>query len=95
MRLSALLLSLAMVTFAGNALAHTRSETHSSWEVRGADVRLQVMAPDLEAARITQDGSAPSAAALGAYIAEKCREGKSWTILAKTLFASIRIIWSP
>ncbi len=51
------------------ASAHTRSETRSAWQIEGSVVRLQFTVPDLEARRITPDGTLPSAAVLGAYIA--------------------------
>jgi HupE / UreJ protein len=52
------------------AFAHTRSETHSAWLVKGNTVHLQFTVPDLEAKRITPDGDMPSVEQLGDYIAE-------------------------
>jgi len=52
------------------AFAHTRSETHSAWQINGATVHLQFTVPDLESQRITTDGAMPSVEQLGRYIAE-------------------------
>ncbi|MGZ3302603.1 MAG: HupE/UreJ family protein, partial [Isosphaeraceae bacterium] len=49
--------------------AHTRSETHSAWQVSGTDVHMQFTVPDLEARRLTEDGEMPSVETLGRYIA--------------------------
>jgi hypothetical protein len=49
--------------------AHTRSETHSSWQITGAKIHLQFTIPDLESRRITTDGDLPSVEQLGRYIA--------------------------
>jgi hypothetical protein len=51
------------------AFAHTRSETHSAWLVKGNTVHLQFTVPDLESKRITPDGEMPSVEQLGDYIA--------------------------
>jgi HupE / UreJ protein len=51
------------------AFAHTRSESHSAWQINGTTVHLQFTVPDLEAKRITPDGAMPSADDLGRYIA--------------------------
>jgi hypothetical protein len=50
------------------AFAHTRSESHSAWTIKGTMVHLQFTVPDLEAKRITPDGDMPSVEQLGAYI---------------------------
>jgi hypothetical protein len=52
------------------ASAHTRSETHSAWLVKGNTVHLQFTVPDLESKRITPDGDMPSVDELGKYVAE-------------------------
>jgi hypothetical protein len=54
----------------GPAFAHTRSESHSSWAIKGKTVHLQFTVPDLESKRITPDGDMPSVEQLGAYIAD-------------------------
>src|SRR4030081_1107324 len=56
--------------FSAPALAHTRSETHSAWQVKGNTVHLQFTVPDLESKRITPDGEMPSVEQLGNYVAD-------------------------
>src|SRR5437763_5963084 len=51
-------------------IAHTRSETHSAGQVRGASVHLQFTVPDLESRRIDPAGELPAVDTLGRYIAE-------------------------
>ena len=64
--LRCMVLLLALCT--APAWAHTRSETHSAWLVSGAQVHLTFTVPELEAKRITPDGTLPSNAQLAAYI---------------------------
>jgi hypothetical protein len=52
------------------AFAHTRSETHSAWQIQGTTVHLQFTVPDLEAKRITPNGDLPSVEQLGRYVAD-------------------------
>src|SRR6266700_8430267 len=52
------------------AVAHTRSETHSAWQIKGSTVHLQFTVPDLESKRLTPDGEMPSVDQLGRYIAD-------------------------
>ena len=52
------------------ASAHTRSETHSAWQIKGTTVHLQFTVPDLESKRITPDGDMPSVEQLGRYVAD-------------------------
>jgi hypothetical protein len=64
---------LALVLAAGSAVpgpafAHTRSESHSAWTIKGNTVHLQFTVPDLESKRITPDGDMPSVEQLGDYI---------------------------
>jgi hypothetical protein len=47
--------------------AHTRSESHSAWTIKGRTVHLQFTVPDLESKRITPDGEMPSVEQLGAH----------------------------
>ena len=56
--------------FSYPAFAHTRSETHSAWLIKGNTVHLQFTVPDLESKRITSDGDMPSVEQLGDYVAE-------------------------
>jgi hypothetical protein len=65
-RLVGLVVALALLGPAG-AWAHTLSETHSSWRVEGANVRLTFTVPDLEAKRLAPNGD-ESDAALAAYL---------------------------
>jgi hypothetical protein len=60
--------ALAWMASAGSAQAHTRSESHSSWQISGPDVHLQFTVPDLEARRLTA-AQGPGDAALLAYLA--------------------------
>jgi len=54
------------------AFAHTRSETHSAWLIKGNTVHLQFTVPDLESKRITPDGDMPSPAST------TCRSCSAW-----------------
>jgi hypothetical protein len=65
---SALAILALFLTGTGCAPAHTRSETHSSWQVAGATVRMQFTVPDLEARRLSPDGADPSNEVLLAYL---------------------------
>jgi HupE / UreJ protein len=56
--------------FSFPAFAHTRSETHSAWQIQGSTVHLQFTVPDLEAKRLTPDGDMPSVEQLGSYVAD-------------------------
>ncbi|HUE10619.1 MAG TPA: HupE/UreJ family protein [Steroidobacteraceae bacterium] len=61
---------LGLVTGTPGAQAHTRSESHSAWQITGPSVRVQFTVPDLEARRLATPGSAdPSDAVLAAYLA--------------------------
>jgi hypothetical protein len=53
-------------------LAHTKSETHSVWRVVGQTVHVTFSVPDIEAKRLANpDGSPPSDARLGGYLAKR------------------------
>ena len=67
-RLPQILLALMLGLGPGPAFAHTRSESHSAWQIKGTMVHLQFTVPDLESKRITPDGDMPSVEQLGAYI---------------------------
>lgn len=57
---------------AAPASAHTRSETHSAWQISGQTVHMQFTIPDIEAKRLAQRGEAmPPAARLGKYVADR------------------------
>ena len=55
------------VLAAGAAHAHTRSETHSSWQILGSTVHLEFTIPDLETKRLATKGIA-STAQISAYL---------------------------
>ena len=67
----ATLLIFALAIFAGPAWAHTKSETHSAWQIAGSTVHLTFTVPDIEAKRLTQDGAMPSDTMLGNYLAAR------------------------
>ena len=66
-----LCLMLGLLSLAGSANAHTRSESHSAWTIDGPNIHLAFSVADLEVARITRDGSRPSDAMLLAYLSAK------------------------
>jgi hypothetical protein len=55
----------------GVAMAHTRSESHTSWTIDGRLVRVDVTVPDLEAKRIGPDGPRPTDAEMITYLKPK------------------------
>jgi hypothetical protein len=57
---AALWLALGLLLVAPPAAAHTRSESHSVWEINGADVDLAMTIPVLELQRLGAGGTAPS-----------------------------------
>ena len=62
----------ALMIGAAPAGAHTRSETHSAWQVSGSRVHLQFTIPDIEARRLAPPGQAmPSPATLGDYVGKR------------------------
>ena len=50
----------ATLCAAAGARAHTRSQSHSVWEINGADVDLVLTIPVVEADRLANDQGAPS-----------------------------------
>ncbi|MFZ1990026.1 MAG: HupE/UreJ family protein [Alphaproteobacteria bacterium] len=59
MKLLALCLAIALAAFiagGSQACAHTRSETHSSWQILGSTVHLEFTIPDLETKRLAAKG---------------------------------------
>jgi hypothetical protein len=66
----AVLILIAALGFAGSSHAHTLSESHSSWQISGSTIRVEMIVPDLEAKRLSPDGrELPSSAELGRYLA--------------------------
>jgi hypothetical protein len=60
------------VAGAAPAAAHTRSETHSAWQIAGKTVHMQFTIPDVEAKRLAGAGEAmPPVAKLGKYVADR------------------------
>jgi hypothetical protein len=54
---------------AAAARAHTLSESISSWQINGGNIRLQFIVPDLEAKRLSASGKeVPPAGVLGSYL---------------------------
>ncbi len=68
-RIIAAIVAVLLVGLAAPVLAHTRSETFSSWQVAGATIHMQFLVPDLESKRITKNGDMPTVDELGRYIA--------------------------
>jgi hypothetical protein len=56
---------------AGAALAHTRSETHSDWQINGAHVETTVAIPEIEIKRLGPAGAIISNADVAKYMAGK------------------------
>ena len=61
----------AAVLSASAAGAHTRSQSHSVWEIKGADVDLVMTIPVLEADRLSENQNAPSDERLKSYLTER------------------------
>ena len=66
-----LALALTCLFAAGAADAHTRSETHSTWDFAGARIRVTFTIPDLEAKRIGRNDQPPGDAELAGYVAPR------------------------
>ncbi len=65
-------LTLIVGAWAVPACSHTLSESHSSWQITGDSVRLEMIVPELEAKRLSRSGKdLPTSAALGAYLAAR------------------------
>jgi HupE/UreJ protein len=72
LKLSALLcLILTAALAAPPADSHTRSQSHSVWEINGQFVDLIVTIPEIEADRLATDATPVSAARLSEYLARK------------------------
>jgi hypothetical protein len=56
---------------AASASAHTRSESHSVWEVSGSHVDLIMIIPDAEIDRLAAGGRRPTDEALKQYLADR------------------------
>jgi hypothetical protein len=62
---------LATVFVVSAAGAHTRSQSHSVWEIKGTDVDLVMTIPVVEADRLSNGQSAPSDDRVKAYLTER------------------------
>jgi hypothetical protein len=71
MRLSALWILVCAPFVASTATAHTRSESHSVWEIRGTDVDLIMTIPVIEANRLSNGSSAPTDDRLKSYLSDR------------------------
>ena len=64
--------ALAAAVLGGSAAsAHTRSQSHSVWEIKGADVDLVMTIPVIEADRLSHDQGGTSDDQLKAYLSER------------------------
>jgi hypothetical protein len=61
----------AVVFGVSGAGAHTRSQSHSVWEIKGADVDLVMTIPAVEADRLSDGQGAPPDDRLKTYLAER------------------------
>jgi HupE / UreJ protein len=69
---SAAAFATAALLCAAAAGAHTLSESHSSWQISGDTIHLQMIVPELEAKRLSKSGKdLPSSAELGRYLAAR------------------------
>ena len=68
-----LLIGLSAAALLGSAAAqaHTRSQSHSVWEIKGDEVDLVMTIPVVEADRVSSDASEPSDDRLKAYLTER------------------------
>jgi HupE / UreJ protein len=62
---------LALVFAAGSAAGHTRSQSHSVWEINGTAVDLVMTIPTLETDRIGEAGKAPSDEQIKSYLSAR------------------------
>ncbi len=68
----ALLIALLVTIFATMpATAHTRSESHSVWEIDGAHVDLIMIVPEVEIARLATGRDAPTDVAVEQYLIDR------------------------
>jgi len=58
----------ATLSVAGPSLAHTRSETHSSWQIQGPAVTMSFTVPDLEAQRLVPKDQTFTVQTVAAYL---------------------------
>jgi hypothetical protein len=61
----------AAVLYVSTAGAHTRSQSHAVWEIKGADVDLVMTIPVVEADRLSSGRSVPSDESVKTYLTER------------------------
>lgn len=67
-----LLLILALGLQPAAVQAHTLSESISSWQINGTNIRLQFIVPDIEAKRLSSTGKdVPAARVIGEYLRDR------------------------
>ena len=71
MRWTLISLSLAALLFTGAAGAHTRSQSHSVWEINGSNVDVVITVPTVEADRLATDAAPVTDDRMKAYLAER------------------------
>ncbi len=71
MRRVILALALVWIALAPPAKAHTRSESHSVWEINGPNIDLVMTLPELETRRLSPSGPPPSDALVKAYLTSR------------------------
>jgi hypothetical protein len=72
--------ALMALGFAAPALAHTRSETHSDWQINGSHIDLTIAIPELEVKRLGPPGAIITNEQVAKYMAGKASvsaEGKA------------------
>jgi hypothetical protein len=62
---------LALLFAAGSAAGHTRSESHSVWEINGTSVDLVMTIPTIETDRLAAGGGAPSDEQIKSYLSAR------------------------
>jgi hypothetical protein len=62
---------LAALLIAAPAAAHTRSQSHSVWEINGGDVDVVMTVPNIEADRLATDNAPVTDETVKAYLAER------------------------
>jgi hypothetical protein len=65
---ASLVLMLTTCCWVSLAQAHVRSQSHSVWEINGADVDLVMTIPTIEAERLGEDGKYPTEEHVRAYL---------------------------
>ena len=62
---------LALLFAAGSAAGHTRSQSHSVWEINGTAVDLVMTIPTIETDRLGEGPTAPSNERIKAYLTDR------------------------